>query len=177
MTARTIVATPGQPGLVTPRADFGTAPVGADPSHTSTWWPANILQRTNSVRQAPGWTGGMPDAVMLGDPTVATVNHGRWVADCPTCLAAQVVDPADPRFWCPLCQPAGWRPITFPDDVHAIADLLLQRPAPQTRNWIPGESLDQLAAENEHGGPVALDAGGPHAIAPGTILHPNSEWA
>lgn len=86
----------------------------------------------------------------LDAETVAYVNGSRWVADCPTpgCDAALVVSPDDPRFLCPICW-QGYYPVAFPsdDDVAAIEDALLARPAPQTRNWIPGETVAELREE------------------------------
>lgn len=167
--------------IVTVRDSLRGAPSGSDPSRPSTWWPAEILRRTNGATQAPGWTWGMPDAMLLdGQAVVAQVNHGRWVADCPSCLIAQIVDPADPQLWCPVCQPAGWRSIVFPSEREAIEALLEERDDPISRNWGPWETVGMLAAENAAGGPVdhliETDAL-VHCIAPGTVLHPDSELA
>jgi hypothetical protein len=45
-----------------------------------------------------------------------------------------------------------WRPVTLPSDVEAIEGALVVRPDRSTRNWQPGETVDDLLRENrEHG--------------------------
>lgn len=81
----------------------------------------------------------------------AEVNWGRWIVRCPrphcwnavalpvdTALAACVGDGG-----CGLEFPVLW-----PPDPIAIAALLVMRPVPATRNWLPGETVEDLAAEN-----------------------------
>lgn len=89
---------------------------------------------------------------------VAHVNHGVWRADCPFCPSGQHVSLADRRFFCARClnEAVGNRtvPVAFPDDgtVDAIERLLLARPFVTSRNWLPGEAIGQLLAENvDHG--------------------------
>lgn len=79
----------------------------------------------------------------------AYVNHGRWVARCPTegCGSSLVVSPADPRLLCPTCW-KGYYPVDFPDDVDAIEAALGERPGELNRNWEPGETVQDLIAEN-----------------------------
>jgi hypothetical protein len=83
---------------------------------------------------------------------VAYVNHGRWVADCPSCRSAQVVTPNDPRFLC-VCGNADtggkWLPISFPlpADMNEIDSLLGKRPD-TNRNWTPDEPVGNLELEN-----------------------------
>lgn len=154
--------------IVTPRDELGRAPDGADPARPSTWWPAEMARRTGTPLALP--------AGELGVSVEASVNWGRWVADCPMCRTAQTVDPDDPRMWCPICRPPGWATVAFPARWRDIASLLADR-LPANRNWSPWETLDQLEAENRAGGPVAVDEDGPHVIAAGTVLHPASELA
>jgi hypothetical protein len=93
-----------------------------------------------------------------GPAVQARVNHGRWLADCPTphCRNACYVDPADPRFLCVECvnplAEGRWLPVEFPDDRDEIEAALLARPVPATRNWTPGETVEQLRAENAEEG-------------------------
>jgi hypothetical protein len=92
-------------------------------------------------------------------PLAAEVNHGTWIAPCP-CGAERLPAPgcvvwlAQPRAWCVRCGNAAtagrWRPILLPapPERAAIEALLDRRPDAATRNWTPGETVDDLAAEN-----------------------------
>lgn len=100
---------------------------------------------------------------------------GRWVARCPRvpCMNAEqfgrchdgnmgglegeVFRCRDEYGGCGLTCPADW-----PPNVADVERLVLPRPVPATRNWLPGESLFDLMAENlEHGliPPEALKGG------------------
>lgn len=94
-------------------------------------------------------------------PLMAQVNHGVWVA-LDGCGAREgvygggVVWLDRPVVWCPLCSNRAygrkWRPVVLPADREAIEAALLPRPDITTRNWLPGESVADLLAENaEHG--------------------------
>lgn len=99
-----------------------------------------------------------PTGLVAGEIN-AYVNHGRWVADCPCCSGAMIVDPADPFFFCPECrmQGKGWYYVEFPADLLTIERLLTARPDIHTRNWRPGETMDRLSLENRsHGIEVTL---------------------
>jgi ribosomal protein L37AE/L43A len=82
----------------------------------------------------------------------AFVNAGRWVVMCPTCSSAQEAHSTLKRFWCVDCQQAreggAWCPVLWPDERAAIEAALLLRPDPRTRNWMPGETVEQLIGEN-----------------------------
>lgn len=98
-------------------------------------------------------TGTAEDAV----PAMACVNtlgrDTRWVALCPDCGGAEYVWLDDPRFMCVSCRNASigglWRPLRVPADREAIEAALLARPDPTTRHWLPGETVDDLLAEND----------------------------
>lgn len=92
----------------------------------------------------------------------AYVNHGRWCVDCPHgCGSAQYASRKDRRFFCVDCDNAGdprWIPVDWPSDLEigAIEAALLARPDVTSRNWKPGETIEQLVAENaEHDLPPA----------------------
>lgn len=90
-----------------------------------------------------------------GPAAIAYVNHGRWVTECPYgCGSAQVVTPADPRFFCLGCRNRGsgrWSPVTFPAQRQVIEAALERRP-PRNANWLPGEPVERLLKENaDHG--------------------------
>ena len=85
----------------------------------------------------------------------AEINHGRWIARC-LCGGAEDVAPAEPVFYCLSCGNADndgrVMTIEFPADRAAIEEALLKRPEMETRNWLPGESVDDLITENrKHG--------------------------
>ncbi|MGW1252527.1 hypothetical protein [Streptomyces sp. NPDC002535] len=72
------------------------------------------------------------DGVLLDQQLYAQINHGRWVATC-SCMSAQIVTPADQRMWCVECGTGWWR-VTFPADVDAVEQQLLDLPVAE-RNW------------------------------------------
>lgn len=95
---------------------------------------------------------------------VAFMEWGRWIARCPRqvlgCSNAEHYGP-DPvtqhvgglttsGFRCAHCRlecPSKW-----PAERAGIEAALAMRPIPATRNWLPGEDLATLLAENiEHG--------------------------
>lgn len=91
-------------------------------------------------------------------------NQNRWVADCPNCSSAIgaprscavgeelfgwiiAMEIGDPLVRCWDCG-AAIGPIIWPNDPQGIEAILSFRPDPATRNWEPGETLEQLLAEN-----------------------------
>lgn len=105
-----------------------------------------------------------PTSQMSGVPVYAEVNamdlgpvgqHGRWIAKCTDCSGAEYVDPENPIFMCLSCMNrsiAGqWRRVVFPRQKAAIEQALLARPAAH-RNWVPGETVADLHAENKRMG-------------------------
>ncbi len=108
------------------------------------------------------------------EPAMAVVylNHGRWVAECPKCRQGEHWDSnmghwdvliggrfqyygglSAHHFRCSNCYlqcRAVW-----PEQREAIWDITKQRPVPQTRNWLPGETVDDLRRENEEHGVAA----------------------
>ncbi len=79
------------------------------------------------------------------------VNHGRWVVDCPDCNGAQLACRTDRRFMCDECGNITigglWRPVDWPADIAAIEAVLQVRPL-ANQNWAPGETVQDLAADN-----------------------------
>ncbi len=86
----------------------------------------------------------------------AYLNHGRWVVACAAddCRATLFAD----RLACEchdesVCDhpavPCG-APIVavFPEGRGDIDRLMSRRPRRTNRNWAPGETVDQLKAEN-----------------------------
>ena len=90
-------------------------------------------------------------------PIAARINYGRWIADCPYCTGAEMVDPNDPVFYClnyNCDRPNGNAPlpVQFPIGRVGLENALLRRPRMQNRNWFPYETLADLLAENAANG-------------------------
>lgn len=86
------------------------------------------------------------------DAIMVYVNHGRWIAECPDCHGAQLSSPADRRFMCHCCGNVAingkWRPVLWPAGTTGLEAALEQRPK-LARNWLPGETVAHLLAEND----------------------------
>jgi hypothetical protein len=68
------------------------------------------------------------------------------VVDCPVCSDALKLAPGDSLFACWGC--GAEAEVVWPVNPAAIERLLLMRPLAQSRNWLPGETLHDLLAEN-----------------------------
>lgn len=95
-----------------------------------------------------------PNGIEVG-PVVAEVNQARWVVNCPFCQAGgEMVDPADPRFFCLSCfnkeNGSQWITVQFPSDRAEIEALIDTRLDDDWKNW-HGESVQQLLEQNEVG--------------------------
>lgn len=98
----------------------------------------------------------LPAGDAAGPTVQAEVNHGRWIVRCPWCNGAEGADRADRYFYCLGCQNvlAGGKrvPVRFPSAANELETLLARRPGEASRNWLPGQTLDEIRAENlEHG--------------------------
>jgi hypothetical protein len=89
----------------------------------------------------------------------ARAHRGIWIADC-VCRSASRLYRMQPGFICPEC---GARiEVEWPSEemVYGIERLLLMRPDPLNQNWLPGETLQDLAWENgAHGVFTDIPAG------------------
>jgi hypothetical protein len=92
---------------------------------------------------------------------IVYVSWGLWVADCPRpdCLGAEHFGHAPHTGYVGGLTRAGFCcagcglvcPCEWPANEDDIVRLLSQRPFPNTRNWKPGELVENLLAENiEH---------------------------
>ena len=91
----------------------------------------------------------------------AEVSHNRWIGKC-ECGGCEVVDPEAPLFYCFSCYNDAdngmARVAVFPGDWEIVERVLMARPDPLTRNFVPGETTDKLRAENTlHGLPMGGD--------------------
>ena len=86
---------------------------------------------------------------------VAFVNHNRWIAKC-ECGGAEVVDPSNRVFYCFSCfnenSKGRSRKVKFPRNFDVIEKILEVRDDPYTRNWLVGETAEDLGQENEDHG-------------------------
>lgn len=110
----------------------------------------------NSVRDATPPAEGVSTAAKA----TAIVSGGVWVARCPLkdCHGCEIVSFTRGTFFCCECRNAAWKhqpiQVVVPDDATRakIEAALVVRPVPATRNWVPPETVADLAAENvEHG--------------------------
>lgn len=78
----------------------------------------------------------------------ARANWGRWVSECGGlhCRNAWQVEPGETSWACYLC--GSVNDVRWPNDPAAIEYLLSLRPDVITRNWVPGETIQDLIAEN-----------------------------
>lgn len=86
--------------------------------------------------------------VVLPHVAYAEANWSRWIVKCPSpyCRSALQLPRNYPEFGCWDC---GTRaPVVWPTKLREIEKILSMRPDPITRNWVPGESLFDLIAEN-----------------------------
>ena len=92
----------------------------------------------------------------------AYINHGRWMVECPLqgCEHAVIASMEEPVFFCSACGNVGNDGhsfgVVFPRWWRALERELIKRPIPMgktrmsasTRNWRPGESLNDIKREN-----------------------------
>jgi hypothetical protein len=81
----------------------------------------------------------------------AEANWGRWVARCPRpwCTNAVQLDRDQPAFACLGLGGCGAQAeVTWPAAPDAVETILAMRPVAATRNWVPGETLEDLLVEN-----------------------------
>lgn len=98
-----------------------------------------------NARRLPGRYGKVrPHEV--SKEIVARCDHGRWVGDC-GCGSGVAASPEWSLACCFSCG-AIYRRIVFPKDRAAIVAALAARPAIENQNWLPGETVAQLLAEN-----------------------------
>jgi len=99
----------------------------------------------------------------LDSELAAEVNHNRWIVLCPDCLGATFVWLDAPAQLCPNCWNGSkgyrLRRVVVPERYAEIEALLKERPLPQNRNWLPGETVDDLLRENQEHGLGAREGG------------------
>lgn len=85
-------------------------------------------------------------------PLYAEVNRSYWAVAC-ECREALDIDFGE-LYFCPNCLNLAYggkaRLVIFPDEKtrREIESVLSLRPVPDTRNWLPGETIQDLKDEN-----------------------------
>jgi len=86
-----------------------------------------------------------------GKPLKAEIGSSNWRVRCDVCSEIIIYEPGE-VFICPQCANSSnsyrARNVLMPDNRAEIENILLQRPDPQTRDWFPNETVEQLLAEN-----------------------------
>lgn len=130
-------------------------------AHLGGFVPHDPMATADALR---AFVSGLPTGQLeAGRPTKVTrkkvaadafVNDGRWLVRCPLCIhAAQFAPLTDPRFFCVECQNAAvagdFIRVRVPDAAtrQAIDTLLLKVPVSRCRNWLPHETVDELAVQ------------------------------
>jgi|SRR5688572_12525247 len=93
----------------------------------------------------------------------AYVNHGRWVADCPTtCGGAEELEAGQTMFACEECFQIS--PVDWPSDADEIWNALQERPFNRVRHWYPAQH------------DLAVRAGIPHGQTPEELRQEATEY-
>lgn len=138
--------------IVTARTLYGVT--DADAYHRWLMSRGSVQQRMVQLNIREAQVGNPADVNTEAQPALAYVNHGRWVADCPTpfCTGAVVLLTGSP-FLCGNCLNAEcgfrYRLVSWPAERGEIEEILSTRLLPENANWYPGETLERLTVENE----------------------------
>ncbi len=108
----------------------------------------SMWQRVTVQAKGLAWAEGTQGQV------IARVNHGRWIANCPFCAGAELVEPGE-IFFCLGADPDGGMAkngnhpmaVVFPENRAEIEQALQARPI-ENQNWESGETISDLVAEN-----------------------------
>jgi hypothetical protein len=86
-----------------------------------------------------------------GKLAYAEVRQGQWLVSCPYCPGAQYASKTDHRFFCDECgnNGDGWSTVVWPDVADEIESIVGRRPDRNTRDWLVGETVEQLQDEND----------------------------
>jgi hypothetical protein len=78
---------------------------------------------------------------------LSRIEHGRWVVTCINCSTSALTQPEWRLACCGECG-CQMRKVVIPIDYQKIEEILLLRLRRENQNWLPGETLEQLFAEN-----------------------------
>lgn len=98
------------------------------------------------------WYGDPPHGILPDTRGVATVNHGRWLVECPWCSSASMASRDDHRFFCTACGNDGtgkWIVVDWPANAQQAEIVLADRPSIEARSFDPRvEDVGTLIGEN-----------------------------
>ncbi len=108
-----------------------------------------ITATRDTQRRVEKVVSGLGVIPRKGEAVVAYINLGRWVADC-ACNGGELVTPGEIM----LCGSCGrTHTVTFPGPkTKAKIEAVLGRRDPVFQNWLIGETVDELEAENIENG-------------------------
>jgi hypothetical protein len=95
-------------------------------------------------------------------------HWGEWTAKCShtyACAGAALVTPFQEGFICRSCGRSTELVWPSADMVDGVQRLLLMRPHPQNRNWLPDETLHDLLQQNMEHGVMNVEG-----LEPGVVL-------
>jgi hypothetical protein len=149
-----------------------TARLKKKEGHTSRDWViAFSINKTEKGLLGKPFSGKVRENFPLA---IARVDFGRWIADCPFCGSACMVDPDDPFFFCLYCAGLGTGdacPCKFPENRDEIETEILKRQVISigkhtsradaaknepplyyglARNWTPEETVDDLRKQRQN---------------------------
>jgi ribosomal protein L37AE/L43A len=78
----------------------------------------------------------------------AVVAHGTWTVRCAFCKTPALTRPDWRVAYCGECG-ARYARIEFPAEAREIERMLVMRPMRENQNWFPGETVMDLALENQ----------------------------
>ncbi len=115
-------------------------------AHLNVHTPEDLVRAHLAVLQSKTRQGihAVPHASK--HPLVGYVNHGRWVGDCCDCGSGVSLHPEWTEGRCFAC--GAVYAAQFPPNVAQIEALLVQRPSLVNRNWVPPETVEDLASQN-----------------------------
>lgn len=123
-----------------------------EPAH---WTPAQRVVWRSSHLPYPKRHQIVEDRSLSSDTKAfASINGGRWLVHCPFvgCNGAQYASFQDRRFWCVDCENRAvvgqWVEVVWPSNIEDIERALEVRPL-HSRHWLPGETIDDLIAQNQ----------------------------
>ena len=125
---------------------------GVDEHHRWVLTRGTVKHRMRQLGITHAQIGQPSQADASAERAIAYVNHGRWVADCPSdyCGGAMAVTPGLP-FMCGTCLNVEigckYRLVEWPQVRGAIEEALSERPVPEVMNWRPGETVKALRDE------------------------------
>jgi len=107
------------------------------PAEYRGWQTLVVTQRAGKPWESP-------------EPTVAYVNHGRWVATCCGCKNGMLTRPDWGVAFCGECGASyGRGKVEFPADAAAIEAVLCRRVRRDQQHWDARQSVRDLERENE----------------------------